>query len=138
MKDLELRFTQKEDYSELSDWWDWWRWKDSKPGLELLDDLKYGLMVSNEIQNICAGFLYFTNAKAFGLLEFVISNPKIKNKDLRRESQIFLLSSLIVFARKQGVKVLFSSIRNPNLIKTYQECGFVIGSKNSNEMICKL
>jgi len=138
MKDLELRYTQKEDYPELSDWWDWWRWKDSKPSLELLDDLKHGLMVSNEIENICAGFLYFTNARAFGLLEFVISNPGIKNKDLRRESQIFLLSSLIALARKQGVKVLFSSIRNPNLIKTYQECGFVLGSKNSNEMICKL
>lgn len=138
MKNLQLRFTKKEDYPELSNWWNWWRWKDSKPSLELLDNLKYGLIVSNETENICAGFMYFTNANAFALLEFVVSSPKIKDKSLRKESQIFLICSLLEFAKKQGVKVIFSSVRNPNLIKTYQECGFILGTENSNEMICRL
>lgn len=138
MKNLQLRFTNKDDYPELCNWWNWWRWKNSKPSLALLDNLKFGLMVSSEKGNNCAGFLYFTNARAFGLLEFIISNPDIKDKKERKEAQIFLINSLLVLAKKQGIKVVFSSLRNPNLKNTYKECGFEEGSKNTTEMVFRL
>lgn len=137
-RNLQLRFTKKQDYLSLSDWWDWWRWKHSKPSIELLDNLKFGMMVSNQTQDICAGFIYFTNANAFCLMEYIISNPAIKDREQRHSAIVFLICSLQEFAKKQGVKVIFSSVKNPNLIKTYQECGFSIGSTSSTEMICKL
>jgi len=137
-KKLQLRFTTKKDYPSLSDWWDWWRWKEAKPSIELLDNLKFGMMVSNETQDICAGFIYFTNASAFCLMEYIISNPAIKDRELRRSALIFLICSLQEFAKKNKVKVIFSSVKNPNLIKTYQECGFMVGSNNSTEMVCGL
>jgi len=138
MQKLKLRMTEPGDYIELSDWWDWHRWKDSKPSIDLLDNLKFGLMVSCGDENICAGFIYFTNANAFGLLEFVVSTYKVKDKDMRKEAIIFLISSLQEMARRKGVKVLISSLRNQNLIRHYQDCGFVIGSERTTEMVCGL
>lgn len=135
---MDLRLTTKEDYKELCGWWDQWRWKDSKPSLELLDNLKYGLMVSLDGKNICAGFLYFTNASAFGLLEFIVSSPEIKQKNIRKEAIIFLICSLQEMAKRQGVKCLFSSLRSEALKKHYLDCGFVEGSKNTTEMIWRI
>jgi len=84
--EFDLRHTTIEDYQELCEWWDFWRWKDGKPSLDLLDDLKYGLMVSMDGKNICSGFIYFTNAKQFGLLEYIVSSPFEKNREIRKEA----------------------------------------------------
>ncbi|WP_339877047.1 hypothetical protein [Olleya marilimosa] len=133
---LQIRPTTIKDYKELCDWWQWHRFP--KPPVELLDYLKYGLMVHSADQNICAGFLYFTNARQFGLLEYVVSTYKVKDKIVRKEALKVLILGLQKVAKNNGVEVLFSSLRNEPLIKTYQDCGFVIGSKNTTEMICKL
>lgn len=131
---LNIRLTTHQDYSELSDWWKWHRWS-NPPTIELLDNLKYGIMVSNEQQNICAGFLYFTNARAFALLEFIVSTYKVKDKTKRKDALELLIASLLDIAKKRGVKTIFTSVRHPSLIQRYKDCGFVITSKNSNEMV---
>lgn len=133
---LKVRLTQKEDYTELCEWWKWHRF--TTPSLDLLDNLRFGLMVSIKNINICAGFIYFTNAKAYALMEYIVSSHKVKDKKIRQEAIQFLIYSLQEMAKQNGVQVLFSSLRNPHLIKHYEECGFIKGSKNTTEMICPL
>lgn len=135
---LQLRFTQKQDYTELCQWWGFWGWEKSKPSLDLLDNLKYGLMVSENGVNICSGFIYVTNAKKFGLLEYIVSNPNVKNRDLRKSALIHLIECLKQLAAKYGIETLISYLLNDSLINKYLECGFVIGDKNATAMICKL
>ncbi len=131
---MKVRLTTNEDYKELCDWWSWHRFP--APSLELLDNLRFGIMVSYQGENICAGFVYFTNARAYGMLEFVVSTYKVRDKEIRTKAIRLLLFSLQELAKKQGVKMLFSSLRNANLIKHYKDCGFVQGSTNTTEMIC--
>ncbi len=133
---MQVRLTTKEDYTELCDWWRWHRF--TAPSLELLDNLRFGIMISHKGENICAGFVYFTNARAYGMLEFVVSTYKIRDKKIRKKAIQLLLFSLQELAKKQGVKMLFSSLRNQNLIKHYKDCGFIKGSTNTTEMICFL
>ncbi len=97
MPKFELKLTTKNDYEELSDWWFWHRWS-TPPTIELLDNLRFGLMVNHNNENICAGFIYFTNAKAFGLIEYIVSTYKVRDKELRKEAIEFLISGLIELA----------------------------------------
>jgi len=138
MVNLSLRLTNKEDYKELSKWWDFWRWGDGKPSLDLLDDLKFGLIVSVDGKNICAGFIYFTNAKKFGLMEYIVSTNKVKDKKIRKEALLYLITCLKQLAKEQGVTTLISYLINDSLINNYLESGFIIGDKNATAMICKL
>lgn len=136
-QNLNIRLTTAEDYPELVEWWKYHRWS-SPPSIELLDNLKYGIMISNDQENICAGFLYFTNANAFGLLEWIVSTYKVKDKAIRKEAITLLIASLMNTALKNGVKTLFTSVRHSSLIEHYKACGWVITSKNSNEMVATM
>lgn len=136
--ELDIRLTNTSDYPELCDWWKWWPGWSAPPSIELLDNLKYGIMISLNNQNICAGFIYFTNARAFCLLEYVISSYIIKDREIRKEAKTLLLCSLIEMANKQGVKTIFSSVRHEALIKDYVNCGFIVGSKGTSELILNI
>lgn len=131
---LKVRLTNKEDYQELCEWWKWHRFP--APSLELLDNLRFGLIVSNGTENICAGVIYFTNAKHYALMEYIVSTYKVRDKKTRTEAIQFLIHSLQELAKQKGVKVLVSSLRNSHLVEHYKQCGFVIGSENTKEMVC--
>ncbi|WP_440880655.1 hypothetical protein [Tenacibaculum sp. C7A-26P2] len=133
---LEIRNTKITDYEELKSWWKWHRFP--IPSIDLLDNLKYGLIVSFGDENICAGFIYFTNAKAYGMMEFIVSTHKVKNKEIRKNAIEFLINTIKEIAKSKGVKYIYSSLRNENLLKHYEICGFISGSKNTTEVVCKL
>ncbi|MDO6737118.1 hypothetical protein [Wenyingzhuangia sp. 2_MG-2023] len=137
MFNLKARLTTIEDYPELVEWWKFHRWS-VPPSTDLLDDLRHGIIISLDGENICAGFVYFTNARAFGLLEFIVSTNKVRDKDIRAEALHTLIEVLKQAAKNKGVKMLFSSLNNPKLVQHYLDCGFVIGSENTKEMTCKL
>lgn len=134
---LNIRLTTPEDYPELKQWWNDWRWP-QPPSIELLDNLRFGIMVHNQTTNLCAGFIYFTNAKQFALMEFIISNFNVKDRKLRKQSQELLINSLLEVAKQKGAKAIFTSVRSQSLVNTYKNCGFIQGSTNTTEMICKL
>lgn len=135
---LNLRLTTIDDYTELCDWWNWWPSWDIPPTIDILDNLKYGIIISYNNQNVCAGFIYFTNAKGFGLLEYVVSTYKVKDKSIRKEALELLIVALLDIAKKQGVHTVFSSLQSDHLIKIYKDCGFQTGSQNTTEMIARL
>lgn len=133
---MQIRLTTPEDYPQLVSWWQWHRFP--PPPIELLDNLRFGIMVHDGETNIAAGFIYFTNAKAYGMLEFVVSTYKVRDKKIRKQAIQKLLLTLIELAKSKGVKMLYSSIKNPNLMQSYIDCGFIKGSTNTTEMIINL
>ena len=134
MQNLQVRLTTKEDYPELVEWWKYHRWG-TPPSLELLDNLRFGIVISLDGENICAGFIYFTNAKAFGILEYIVSTYKVRDKKIRSEALKLLLLSLCDIAKQKGVKSVISFIKNDNLINHYKESGFVSGGSGYTSMI---
>lgn len=131
-----IRITTTNDYPELVTWWKWHRWS-NPPSIDLLDNLKFGVMISQGPINICAGFLYFTNARAFGLLEYVISNHNVKNKTIRKEAIKLLIVSLTEIANNKGMKTIVTFIKHPNLIDTLTECGFTKSAEGYSSMVFK-
>lgn len=133
---FKVRRLTEEDYPELCDWWNFWPgWKPIERDM-LPENGTCGLMVYKGDINICAGFLYFTNSK-IAWQEFNISNFNYKDKD-RKEAIQLLINELSNIAEGKGFKVIFTSVKNPNLIKHYEACGFSTGSKGTIEMIKKL
>ena len=133
MTDLDLRLTHKKDYEELVTWWKWFRFE--PPAIDLLpNNMKDGIMITLGDQNICAGFVYRTTS-GFCWVEFIVSNPLIKDRKVRKDALTLLIDSLSVFAKKTGAKVIYTSLKNESLINHYKSCGYVLGSKGCQEMI---
>jgi len=128
---LKFRLTRETDYEELSTWWDAWEFP--KPSIKMLDNLRHGIIVYLDDVNICCGFIYFTNAKAFGLIEFIVSNKDVKDKVTRKLALIFLINTLNEYAKSKGIKCLFTSVHYPSLIKHYESFGYIKGSSNMIE-----
>lgn len=123
------------DYNELLDWWKWFRFP--APAQEFLpENGNGGLMVSKNGVNICVGFIYYTNSK-IAWLEYVVSNPNYKEKDrtVAIEYLIYCMANLI---QDTGYKAIFTSVKNENLIKRFENVGFSKGTNNTTEMILKL
>jgi len=131
---LKARQLETTDYDDLVEWGKFWRFP-IPPKEFLPDDGTCGLMVEDSKGRVhCAGFIYETNSKACWL-EYVISNPNTKDKILRNKSITLLINGLTSLAEEWGYKWIFTSVKNPHLIKRYEDCGFAIGTKGTTEMI---
>lgn len=131
---MNLRITNLDDYSELVSWWKWHRWS-NPPTIELLDNLRFGIIISQDSVNICAGFIYFTNARAFGLLEYIVSNPNVKDRSVRKEALKLLIGSLCEVANQKGMSTIITFVKHPSLINNLNECGFVKSAEGYNSMV---
>jgi len=124
-----------EDYDKFVGWWKWNRFP-VPPKQMLPDNGLGGLKITGEDGiDICAGFLYETNSK-IAWLEFVVSNPGIKDKKIRHESQIMLIANLTVLAEEKGFEAVFSSVKNPSLIKKFIEVGYT--PNQTTELMIKI
>lgn len=130
-----VRILNEFDYDILVKWWKQWRW--SAPPRDFLpQDGTGGLMIEKDGINIVAGFIYMTNSKV-SWSEYIISNFEYKEKD-REEAIKILIQELSRVAKEMGAKYIFTSVKNPKLIKHYEEMGYVCGSKNTTEMYMML
>ncbi len=123
------------DYETLCEWGEYWRFplppKDFLPHSGILFN---GILVYREEQELCAGFIYETNS-AVCWMEYIISNPYVRDRDLRKECINYLIDCLSEMARNKGFKYIFTTVKNENLINKYIDNGFVEGTKGSTEMI---
>jgi hypothetical protein len=127
--------TEKDYVQTLTKWWNDWNW--SAPPIEALpSNGEGGFMVSKGGQDICAGFLYFTNS-SLAWLEFIVSNKEYKDKD-RAEAILFLIDNLCLAAKENGYKAIWTCVKHPNLIKKYEASGFTKTDLNATEMIKQL
>lgn len=133
--DYQIRQLKEEDYEMLYEWWKGWRWSVPPPRNILPDNLNEGIMVQHQNTDVCAGFLYSTSSSSMFYMEFIVSNPNVKDKDVRSKSLEYLIQGLLTLAEAAGASVVFTVSRNPSVLKKYEENGFIQGSKNSTEMV---
>lgn len=134
MFNLKYRQLTENDYSDfLIKWWNDNRF--TPPPIDFLpNNGKDGIVVydADTNTNIAAGFVYITNSEV-AWVEYIVANFEVKDKELRKQSIEFLIKQL---ALSSGKKYLFSSLKNPNLIKHYLNSGFVVGTQNTTELLC--
>ena len=134
MFNLQYRQLTENDYQDFLVKW----WTDNRfppPPLDFLpNNGKDGIVVfdADTNINIAAGFVYITNSEV-AWVEFVVSNFQVKDRELRKKAIEFLISQLV---KTSGKKYIFSSIKNPNLIKHFTNSGFIIGTKDTTELVC--
>lgn len=134
---MKVRYLELSDYDTLYKWWKDNLW----PKPPTLDDLPIvngelqGLMVFNDDVEICAGFLINTSVKNGLLMEYIVANFEVKDRELRKQSLNLLINTICDTAKAMGKKYIFSSLKHPSLLNRYKDCGFTEGSKNTVEMI---
>jgi hypothetical protein len=127
---MNYRALTSNDYGMLCEWWSFWRF--AAPPQHALSTS--GIIVFEGDIPVCAGFLYGTNS-SFCLIEFIVSNPNVKDKELRSNAMEYLINSLCYIGNQSGFYLVFSSLKNQNLINKYKDCGFTEGSNNCVELI---
>ena len=96
---MEVRLLTDDDYNTLSSWWKDWRW--TAPPRDMLPENGLGgIMVHKDGEEICAGFVYFTNSSA-AWLEFIVSNFNYRQDD-RQEALRFLINVLTEMIKDKG------------------------------------
>jgi N-acetylglutamate synthase-like GNAT family acetyltransferase len=125
---MNIRMFEKTDYPQVSQWWTEHKW----PSIDHEHLPENGYIV----EGYCAGFIYKTDS-AFGLLEFVVANPKT-DKDERAEALDLLLDTMIKKAKELKIKSLFTSLEHPKLIERYRKHGFMVSDTNMTNMIMRL
>lgn len=132
---FKVRKLNDNDYDHLLYWWKFWRFP--PPPKECLpDNGTCGLMISKDGIDVGAGFIYFTNS-AMAWIEFIVSNPEYKNKDRQQAIEV-LIVELTEICRSKGCKVVFTSIKNENLINRFAAAGWVKGGVGTTEMVISL
>ena len=137
MNSKEIQFkvnnTQESDLPILKNWWKEWGWP--IPPREMLpDNISSGLIVSYKGKPVVAAFIYATSASKTYLLEYTISDPNFKEKDLRKKAIHVLLESATEYIKQSGGLIIFSFTNHKNLANHFVDCGFAKGDL-SYEMI---
>ncbi len=136
-KIFEIRPLNEEDYDTyLSKWWSDWGW--TAPVKDFLPDSgKGGIMVLDDGEPICAGFLYLTNSKV-SWVDFIISNKEYRKKPHRRNAIGLLIETLTNLAERNGSKFCYALIKHKSLQETYKTLGYTMGDSYTSEMIKSL
>lgn len=138
---MEVRLIEKRDYEILCEYWKFWKFP--PPPMEFLPNnglggLKIVIKDDQGTEHIaCAGFLYETNSKC-AWLEFVVSNPNIRDKKIRHEALEDLVRYLTVQAQQKGFGYVFSSLKSESLIKIFEQVGYSISNSKTSEVVIKL
>lgn len=122
------RYLTESDYQMLVEWWEWFRFPAPKINMLPQNGLGGVMIVNEEGINVCAGFLYFTNSD-FCIVEYVVSNPEYRDKN-RKEAIRMLIERLGEVAKEQkGSGLLFTSVKNENLVNRFLEADYSDGGK---------
>ena len=125
------------DYNQFKDWWIFWEFpiipKDALPnngfgGLKMTDE--------NGV-DLCAGYLYETNS-SIAWIEFIVSNPSVKDRIKRKKAKIELIYYLTLQAEQKGYKSVFSSIKDKSLINSFLQNNYTESFENTKELSIKL
>lgn len=135
---MNLNFSQLEeqDYETICEFWNFWNFSPIPRNCLPNNGLGGLKMTDDQGTIICAGFLFETNS-GIAWIDFIVANPSIKDKKVRYDAQIELISLLTVEAEEKGFSAVFASISNPHLIKKYVEVGYT-PTPNTTELIIKL
>ena len=97
---------------------------------------KGGFIVYDEDIPICAGFIYMTNSNV-AWVDWIVSNKQYRVKGKRKEAILLLIDSLTNICKNTAHKYIFSNNNNRFLVDYFVENGYIVGCKNSVELIKK-
>jgi hypothetical protein len=132
---MQIRYLTEDDYETLVGWWNDNRFP-PPPRDMLPENGTGGIMVSSNGIDVCSGFLYLTNSKC-AWCEFIVANFNYRDPD-RADCILFLINSLKEIAKQNGFKYIYTTVKNKSLIEKYEQCGFIKGDNNSQEMVSKI
>ncbi len=121
---FEKRYITPDDYEEVCQWWHSWDW----PPFPQAFLAPTGLMVSKEGVNLCAVWLYKTDA-AICWAENYISNKNALSED-RRLALDFLMGAIDEEVKVMGFSVIMSSVKHANLCRRLERNGFIRSDEN--------
>lgn len=128
-----IRPLNENDYDTLlTGWWKEWGWQSPEKDF-LPDEGKGGIIVLDEEEPICAGFVYTTNSKV-AWVDWIISSPTYR-KEGRKEAIKLLVNTLTNICKNTGHKYCYALIKHPSLIDAYVDLGYVKGDGYTSEMI---
>jgi hypothetical protein len=131
---FKTRQTTQEDYPTFVEYWKWFRFP--PPPIEILPNFgKDGVVVLYKDEIVCAGYVYSTSSPYLFHCEWIISNPNIKDKSVRKEALNLLLESINKVVSDLGGKAIFTSLKNESLVERYKDAGYTVGSTGCLEMI---
>jgi|AntDeeMinimDraft_5_1070356.scaffolds.fasta_scaffold10784_2 hypothetical protein len=133
---IKARLLENEDYPTLVNWWEDNRF--TPPGFDYLPQVNgilQGIMVVDGDKEICAGFIINTTVPKGAMIEYIVANFEIKDRKLRTESLNLLINTMSDVCKKMEKSFLFTSLKNQGLKKRFQDCGYVMGSTGTCEMI---
>ncbi len=111
-------FEFQRDYPDVCEWWRARDWNYLPKDL-----LPYnGFVSEKDGVKFAASFIYLMEAQ-WSVLEWVVTNPGSPIRE-RREGIKQVVMAAVELAKKNSVKRVFSSLKNRNLIKIFEECGF--------------
>lgn len=76
------------------------------------------------VDNVCAGFIYQLDNTPMWWIEGVISNPKVEDKKLKKESLKILIKSLEDVAVQNGGSLIMSSTPRESLNMIFLDAGY--------------
>ena len=136
---IKARLLVNDDYMTLVKWW-----SDNRFPVLDFDHLPQvnkelqGIVIYNDDVEICAGFIINTTVPKGAMIEYIVANFEIKDRELRKKSLKLLIDTISEVCKGMGKTFIFTSLKNKGLKSSFEDCGFVIGSANTYEMIKNL
>lgn len=134
IRDIKPTVVLESDLDQVKGWWKWWRFGEVHR-LMLPDNISDSIMIKSANQEMCCGFIYRTSASKLFHIEFIVSNPRVKDKILRKKCMDMLIKELIKKASEMGAIVIYMNLKNHHLIEHLKNNGFIVGSGNTQEMV---
>ena len=132
--ELKIRPLTENDYEEtLVGWWESWGF--TPPPRDFLpDDGKGGIMVYDEDELVCAGFMYITNSR-IAWINWIISNKQYRKKPQRKQAIELLITTLSEMCKNTGSKYGYALIQNNALVNIYKDLGYKDTHNYTQELI---
>jgi len=128
---MQVRYWDREkDYDMLVEWWNSWRF--TPPANNCLPPT--GIIVSSDGIDVVSGFLYVSNS-SLCWIEFIVSNPNMKDRELRLDCIDKCINTLCDIAKEMGYGMAYASLNKESLQERYVLCGFLEGSRDCKEYI---
>lgn len=133
---IQVRNLERKDYLTLHKWWVQNRFfPPSIEDLPIVNGELQGFMVYSNDVDICSGFLINTSVPNGAMMEYLVANFDVKDRQLRKDAIKLLLDTLSEAGRRLGKKYLFTSVKNKGLIEKLAESGYKTASTGTIEMI---
>lgn len=136
--ELTIRPLNDTDYQDiLVGWWNDWGMSPI-PKDFLPDNGEGGIIVYDNEEPICAGFIYNTNSK-IAWVDWIVSSKTYRKKPHRNDAIKLLLATLTEIASRSGYVYSYALVKNSsNLIKSYVDLGYTKSCVYTSELIKKL